>query len=218
MKPLLPLLLLLLPLAATAAGYQPVESIRDAALATVADRHAPGVHAEASVDSSLRLPQCPQALEASASGNGVAEVGCPAAGWRLYVPLRVQRLQPVLVLARSVAAGEPLTADLFAIEQRDTSRLHAGALGDPAQAAGRVARRALGAGAVLTAQDLISPRAVRRGDAVTLVSRHGAVEVRASGRALGEAGTDERVSVENLASRRIVQGVVRGNGEVEVIR
>lgn len=218
MKPLLPFLLLSLPLAVAANGFQPVDSIRDAALQTVPDLGAPGVHAEAAVDTALRLPACPQPLEASGKGNGIAEVGCAAAGWRLYVPVRVQRSQPVLVLSRPAAAGEALHEGMFSVEMRDVARLGGGALGDPSQLAGRVTRRALGAGTVLTVQDLVSPRAVRRGDAVTLVSRHGPIEVRAAGRALGEAGTDERLSVENLASRRVVQGIVREGGEVEVLR
>ncbi len=218
MKPLLPLPLLSLPLALAANGFQPVDSIRDAALRTVPDLGAPGVQAEAAVDAALRLPACPQPLEAKSGGNGIVEVGCAAAGWRLYVQVRVQRSRPVLVLTRPVAAGEPLREDMYAVELRDVTRLGTGVLTDPGQLAGRVARRALGAGSPLTAQDLVSPRSVRRGDAVTLVSRHGAVEVRAAGRALGEAGADERLSVENLASRRIVQGIVRENGEVEVLR
>lgn len=212
--------LLALPAAAPAraAEFQPVDSIKEAAIRAVVGADTEGVRAEAALDAALRLPKCAQPLEATTNAGGTAEVGCPGAGWRLYVPVRVQRFQPVLVLTRSVTAGTPLDASLVAIEKRDVARLGAGTLADPAQAVGRVARRPLGAGSVLSPQDLSSPAAVRRGDAVTLVARSGPIEVRAAGRALGEAGIDDRVTVENLASRRIIQGVVRGNGEIEVLR
>ena len=91
-------------------------------------------------------------------------------------------------------------------------------LSDPQLAVGRVARRALGAGTLLGANDLVAPRIIRRGDSVALVSRRGGVEVRVAGKALGDAGQDERVSVENLSSRRVVQGIVAASGDVVVSR
>lgn len=207
---------LALPAVALATGFQPVDSIREAALSIVPDRQAEGVQVEVRVDPALRMPACADPLQAHLSGAGTAEVACKGAGWRLYVPVRVRRLAPVLVLARTISQGEVVPAEALRLERRDTSQLSGGSLSDPAQASGRVARRALMAGTVLSHQDVISPRLVRRGDNVTMVARYGAVEVRMAGRALGEAGVDERLSVENLGSRRIVQGILRNNGEVLV--
>ncbi|WP_041763992.1 flagellar basal body P-ring formation chaperone FlgA [Pseudoxanthomonas suwonensis] len=202
--------LLVLPMAwASASPFQPVESIRAAAVAAV------GGEGEASLDPALRMPACGKPLQARQSTATTVEVSCPD-GWRLYVPVRQRRSQQVVVLARGVAAGETLTADALATAQRDASRLAGATLSDPAQALGQVARRTLVAGSVLGAGDLASPRIVRRGDQVALVSRRGGVEVRVAGRALGDAGVDERVSVENLSSRRILQGRVAPGGDVLV--
>ena len=198
--------------ALAAGGFQPVESIRAAALGAV-----PGGQAEASLDPALRMPACTQPLQAQQATAGTVEVACPE-GWRLFVPVKLRRSQPVLVLARGVAAGEPVPADALAVETRDASRIAGAALSDPAQAAGQVARRTLPAGTVLSAGDLAAPRLVRRGDQVALVSRRGGVEVRVSGRALGDAGENERVAVENLSSRRVLQGRVGPGGEVLVTR
>jgi flagella basal body P-ring formation protein FlgA len=117
-----------------------------------------------------------------------------------------------------VSAGEAIAADALATETRDVSRIAGAVLADPAHAVGRVARRTLTAGTVLSAGDLVAPRLVRRGDQVALVSRRGGVEVRVAGRALGDAGEDERVAVENLSSRRVLQGRVGPGGEVLVTR
>ena len=59
---------------------------------------------------------------------------------------------------------------------------------------------------------------LRRGDNVALVSRRGGVEVRVAGKALADAGENERVTVENLSSRRVVQGIVGAAGDVWVSR
>lgn len=213
LRPMLMLLLALpMTVALAATGFEPVESIRAAALQAV-----PGGQAEASLDPALRMPACGQALEARQATAGTVEVSCPQ-GWRLFVPVKVRRSQPVVVLVRGVAAGEAIPADAVATEARDTSRIAGAALADVAQAAGQVARRTLPAGTVLSAGDLAAPRLVRRGDAVALVSRRGGVEVRVSGRALGDAGENERVAVENLSTRRVLQGRVGPGGDVVVSR
>ncbi|MEN4903381.1 flagellar basal body P-ring formation chaperone FlgA [Luteimonas sp. TWI1437] len=193
-------------------AFQSVDSIRLAALSAVESGEA-----EATLDPALRMPRCAEPLEAARSGGATVEVRCPS-GWRLYVPVRVRRSQTVLVLARGVAAGQALAADDLIAERRDGARVAGAAVANPADAIGRSARRTLLAGSVLTAGDLVSPRLVRRGDTVALVSRQAGIEVRMAGRALGDAGERERVSVENLSSRRVVQGIVDPAGDVVVGR
>ena len=199
--------------AVMAADFQPVDTIKAAALGALPV----GADAEATLDPALRLPRCGAALVARVQGSNSVEVACPD-GWRLFVPVRVRRSQTVLVLIRGIAPGETITADAFVPETRDASRIVGAAVADPAQAVGRVARRTLSAGAVLSATDLVAQRLIRRGDNVALVSRRGGVEVRVVGRALGDAGESERVTVENLSSRRVVQGVVGPGGDVWVSR
>ena len=199
--------------AVMAADFQPVDTIKAAALGALPV----GADAEATLDPALRLPRCGAALVARVQGSNSVEVGCPD-GWRLFVPVRVRRSQTVLVLSRGLAPGETITADAFVPETRDASRIVGAAVADPAQAVGRVARRTLSAGAVLSATALVAQRLIRRGDNVALVSRRGGVEVRVVGKALGDAGESERVTVENLSSRRVVQGVVGPGGDVWVSR
>jgi len=102
--------------------------------------------------------------------------------------------------------------------KRDTARIAGSVLSNPEAAVGRVARRALTAGSLLSATDLVAQRVIRRGDSVALVARRGGVEVRMAGKALGDAGEGERVSVENLSSRRVMQGVATELGDVVVSR
>ena len=199
--------------AVMAADFQPVDTIKAAALGALPV----GADAEATLDPALRLPRCGAALVARVQGSNSVEVACPD-GWRLFVPVRVRRSQTVLVLSRGISPGETITADAFVPETRDASRIVGAAVADPAQAVGRVARRMLSAGAVLSATDLVAQRLIRRGDNVALVSRRGGVEVRVVGKALGDAGESERVTVENLSSRRVVQGVVGPGGDVWVSR
>ncbi|AEM51289.1 flagellar basal body P-ring formation chaperone FlgA [Stenotrophomonas maltophilia] len=200
---------------ATAADWQPVASIRTAALSTLPA----GSEGEAQVADALRLPRCGGALQVQPTATTTVEVSCPdAGGWRLFVPVKVRRNQTVLVLNRGIGTGETLTAADITTAQRDAARIAGAVLSDPNAAIGRIARRPLQAGALLSNNDLVVQRLIKRGDNVALVSRRGSVEVRIAGRAMGDAGENERVSVENLSSRRIVQGTVDAAGDVIVAR
>lgn len=200
---------------ATAADWQPVASIRTAALSTLPA----GSEGEAQVADALRLPKCGGALQVQPTATTTVEVSCPdAGGWRLFVPVKVRRNQTVLVLSRGIGTGETLTAADITTAQRDAARIAGAVLSDPNAAIGRIARRPLQAGALLSNNDLVVQRLIKRGDNVALVSRRGSVEVRIAGRAMGDAGENERVSVENLSSRRIVQGTVDAAGDVIVAR
>jgi flagellar basal body P-ring formation protein FlgA len=208
------LLAMLAPFAVGASSFQPIDDIARAAEAAVAP--SPGQTVEAAVDPGLRLPACPSPLSGVMRSATSVEVACADLGWRIFVPLRVQRLAEVWVLRRPLAAGEAIGADAVVRELRDVARLPGGPLSVAQPLDGASARRALPAGAVLLAQDTQSPRLIRRGDAVVLLSRIGPVEVRAQGKALAAAGVDERINVENSSSRRVVQGVVLASGEVLV--
>jgi len=214
-RALLMVCLLVAAPAMAAPQWQPVQDIRTAALSLLgAD-----AQGEAIVADAMRLPACSQPLAAQATANTTVEVSCPdAGGWRLFVPVKVRREQSVLVLTRGIAAGEVITAADISTARRDAARIAGAVLADPGQAVGRVARRPLQAGSLIAAPDLVAQRLIKRGDSVALVSRLGSVEVRVAGRALGDAGQDERVSVENLASRKIVQGTVAASGDVFVTR
>ncbi|HDS1219837.1 flagellar basal body P-ring formation chaperone FlgA [Stenotrophomonas sp. TWI143] len=218
MRPISSILAVALAIAspwAVAADWQPVASIRAAALSSLPA----GSEGEAQVADALRLPRCGGALQVQPTANTTVEVSCPdAGGWRLFVPVKVRRNQTVLVLARGIAAGETLTAADISTAQRDAARIAGAVLADPNAAIGRIARRPLQAGTLLSSNDLVTQRLIKRGDNVALVSRRGSVEVRIAGRAMGDAGENERISVENLSSRRIVQGTVDARGDVIVAR
>lgn len=219
-RSLMSLLLVLataVPWGTRAAGYTPTAAIVRAAESALGGA---GMQVRASVDPALRMPACGQPLTATALGPRMAEVRCPdAPGWRLTVPARVRREADVVVLTAPVRAGRVIDAAQLAVQRRDLAGGSGVGMADPSQVAGRIARRPLPAGAVVSAGDLADGAgALMRGDPVVLVSRAGGIEVRVGGRALGAALPGAVVAVENLASRRIVRGRVVGEGVVEVLQ
>ena len=79
---------------------------------------------------------------------------------------------------------------------------------------GREVRRTIYAGQSITADNTRPPMLVKRNQVVTLKYINGALEITTTGRALGEAGLSESVSVLNPDSRQLVQGIVQEGGWV----
>ncbi|AXK71297.1 flagella basal body P-ring formation protein FlgA [Lysobacter sp. TY2-98] len=205
-------------LAHAADGVTPVADILRAAEAALGG--GAGAQVEARVDSAVRMPACSQPLQAVAMGPRMAEVRCPdPSGWRLTVPARVRRDADVVVLTAPVQAGTAIDLAQLTVQRRDVANGSGVGMSDPSQVAGHIARRALPAGAVVTAGDLADGAGtLKRGDPVVIVSRAGGIEVRMGGRALGNAMSGAVVAVENLESKRIVRGRLVADGVVEVLQ
>jgi flagella basal body P-ring formation protein FlgA len=58
---------------------------------------------------------------------------------------------------------------------------------------------------------------MQRGQRVNLIAGNGGFEVRSSGRVLSDAAVGDLVRVENLASKKIVEGLVTTKGDVRVV-
>jgi flagella basal body P-ring formation protein FlgA len=103
------------------------------------------------------------------------------------------------------------------VEEHDLSDLPLGFLDDPAIAVGLTASRPIAGGIYLTNQQVVAPKAVLRGQSVTLMADTGGMSVRMAGRALGDGLINQRVKVQNLSSGKIVEGIARSEQTVEII-
>ncbi|MGQ0530691.1 MAG: flagellar basal body P-ring formation chaperone FlgA [Panacagrimonas sp.] len=215
------LLLMGAAFAQSAATYEALDHIREAAMSAAR----PHVSAAAELstgrlDERLRLTACPAPLSAQVMSTSAAalsvEVRCDAAGWKLFVPVSVREQVPVLVATRALTRGQLVSASDVQVQTRERAGLGPAWLGSPEQIDGQVMQRPVPAGTVLTPALLAPARVVRRGQSVTLIGASGGFQVRAQGKALADAASGESVAVENLSSRRVVQGLVQADGTVRV--
>lgn len=111
-----------------------------------------------------------------------------------------------LVAAEVIRSGDPVTSYNATTEEGDN------AIGDPLL--GREVVRTVYAGKPITYENTRAPILVRRNQLVTVKYIKGGLEISATGRALGEAGLNESVTVLNQQSKQTVQGIVQENGWV----
>lgn len=217
----------LVPLAATATAWQSPDSIRAAAERVVAERLADAAGrvavAAEPLDPRLRMPACDAELAAdlppvTREGSRLtAEVRCPGTrAWRLFVPVRVTVTKTLVVAAVPLERGKILAPGDVILAEREVGALPGGYLTTPDAAVGRVVRRTIPAGAAVAPGALEMPVLVRRGQAVTLEARSGAIVVQMAGIARGDGALGELIAVENSSSRRVMQGIVRNEKSVEV--
>ncbi|WIO73477.1 flagellar basal body P-ring formation chaperone FlgA [Porticoccaceae bacterium LTM1] len=223
------LIALLLPwLTGNADGIQSHESIRATAEGFVSNQPAIQQMGDVKViagqlNNSLQLPLCSVALEAFLPPGGKllgkTSIGVRCRGespWTLYVPVTVTATQAVPVATRTLRRGEVLSAEDVSLMEQPLHQLPAGYFEKASEAIGQEATRNIQAGSTLTQGMLAAPKVIKRGQQVTLIAGSDSFEVRMNGKALSDAAVGDRLRVENLSSKKIVEGTVKDTGEVVV--
>jgi len=120
----------------------------------------------------------------------------------------------VLTYTRNLAAGEIVQpTDLV---WGKAAAGPADAPSDPESVIGLAAKRALRAGATVSAHDVGAAMVVRTGDTITVSYDADGISLSLQGKAMASGGVGETISVQNTASKKVVQATVSGPGQAVV--
>lgn len=119
------------------------------------------------------------------------------------------------ILTRSVERNEVLKASDVSVERRPKAEVGNDAATRD-RAVGMQARKPLQAGRPLRSADLGKPDRVTRDQSVTLIYETPGLYLTGRGKALESGAEGDTVNVLNLQSKRTVQGIVIGPGQVSV--
>lgn len=175
------------------------------------------------IDPRLRLHRCDQALEtylppgSNIANGGVVGVRCPApVAWKIFVPVTVERRAMVARATRSLPAGHQLLAGDIEWVRRTLRSHDAVLIKGVDNPVGQLLRQPSAGGQVIRANMLRPALAIRRGERVTLAVSDAALRIRMYGKALSDGALGQRVRARNDSSGRIVEGIVKGQGLVEI--
>lgn len=204
-----------------------------AAIAAKAERHASGSLAGSglklettvkSLDSRLKLARCDQPLQAFTPPNSEIKqnlvVGVRCRGtrpWQVFVPVQISAKRHVLVISRPLSRGATLSSADAHLEEREITNIRSAYLTDIEQLQGKVLKRTVPAGRLITVDLLSEEEIIKRGQRVTLLVEQSGFMVQMAGTALSNGSINERIRVKNDSSRRTVEGIVRAPQLVEVI-
>ena len=175
------------------------------------------------LDPRLRLQQCSSPLTAFNNskkfglGSQVIGVRCQSeTPWTVYVPVIIKLYRAVVVAARPLNANHLVSASDIKLAQIDISTVRKAYFQEAKLVIGQQVKYPVAAGVVLSANNVRPQKIVRRGETITLIAEAGLMQVRMTGVALSDAVLGERIRVENISSKRIVEGVVDAPGLVKI--
>jgi flagellar basal body P-ring formation protein FlgA len=119
-------------------------------------------------------------------------------------------------LAATLAAGSILRPQDIVMQKVPLRLVQNGNVASLDQLVGKQLQRQSRAGMVLKASDVADPELVGRNDLVTVYLHAGAMTLTVKGTALNAASLGQPVAVMNSISKKIVRGVARADGAVEV--
>lgn len=176
------------------------------------------------LDNRLAFPDCPAPLQIDQEGQPgnssrlMLKVGCnQGAIWSIYVPVALNTYRNVVVASQPLQRGSTLTASQLQLKEIDVAQLHSQYFTTLEAVAGKQVRRPVRDGAVISADAIEEPIAIRRGDNITIIANSGGLTVKMQGTALGDGRIGEQISVRNQSSERVIKAIVQGKGEVQAV-
>ncbi|MDX8392195.1 MAG: flagellar basal body P-ring formation chaperone FlgA [Mariprofundaceae bacterium] len=127
---------------------------------------------------------------------------------RWYVPVRVHWWAKVMVARRDIPARTRLNASQLKLQRTDMAGVTASWWQHPAALNGTRSTRPIAAGKAVLSSYITRPSLLKHGDRITLIAHIGGVQVMATGKVLKNAGAGDRVRVQNLRSKEIVQATI----------
>jgi flagellar basal body P-ring formation protein FlgA len=122
----------------------------------------------------------------------------------------------VVVPLRAIAKGDAIASSDLTTEKRPRDGVIGDVAGDLTMAIGKIAKRQLSAGQPVRLSDIFRQEVVSKGDLVTITFEARGLVLSMRGKA-NEAGTaGDVITVQNLQSKRPVQGTITGPGRVTV--
>ena len=177
------------------------------------------------LDNRVRLAACPGPLIAEPAnrsfrgGRLTMKVSCETQiSWSIYVPVTITSDITVVRVNRSLARGTILN-------ERDLQELlvqrapgHLPIINHIEEAIGTALKRPLREGTELQHSMLQAPVVIKRGEQTVIEAGNGQFTVRMTGKALQDGAIGEQIRVQNIASKRTIQGEVQANGSVAIMQ
>lgn len=152
-------------------------------------------------------------------GNGAFAARVAIAGFAQPIDLtgHIQLTVEAPRLIATKAAGTILTEDDFEMAPVPLATADAGGYAELSQLVGKQLVRQSRAGIMLKPTDVDEPTVVSRNALITAYVKAGPMTLTVKGTALGNAAAGEPIDVLNLVTRKVLHGIARPDGSVEIV-
>jgi|GEM_PF-427149 len=176
------------------------------------------------VDYRLRLKKCAKPLtfahKSSSNMRGTVsiKVTCPTENaWSIYTKHHISLEKSIIVLKNDLPKNHVITDNDLRYTPKDIYTLRPGYLKSKDLILGHQLKRSFREGQPIYNEHLKKPTLIKKGDAVNVIAKVGALSVMASGIALKDGRKGDQIRVENRRSSRIIHAKVIGPNTVMII-
>lgn len=166
------------------------------------------------------MQPCTTPLSVRMSGNAPyeqARVQCAAPRWTLYVSVTVAQTENIVVAARPLTPGQPLTADDLKLQRLPVQQFAGREVYfDPAQLIGAVPDMSLATGMAVTSTSVQAPVMVKAGQTVAVNVISGGVQLSIDATAAQTGRIGDTILLTNPGTGRRFSAQVTANG-VELV-
>ena len=137
---------------------------------------------------------------------------CPSV-WRIFVPVSVKTLMPIVTARNNLAVGEIISHDNIAIEYLDTSLIIGPTHSEMNNILGAKVKRYIQGGKAILANLICM---VCKNEQVSIIARKGTLQIKSAGKALSDGSKGQKISIKNNSSGRIIGATVVAVGRAEI--
>lgn len=136
--------------------------------------------------------------------------------WKLFVTLELKVFAQRLVAIHGIARGATIDASQLKQASVQVNRIKHGGFSDVKLVHGMVAKHSIRAERLITADLLLPPLLVDRGDEVLIVAASDKIKIKMQGIAMSKGRKGQQIRIKNKQSQRIINAYVEDRGLVTV--
>lgn len=170
------------------------------------------------IDKRIKIPVCPLPLTSSTNNrfdqsSVTVKVQCPSNDWFIYLSVKIEEVQPVVVPNTALSPGTILTMDNLQTINVNKNRLRSTTFQEPAALIGARLKRRSRPGQPISPNMLCF---VCKGDAIVIVAQAGNMQIKTSGVAEQDGNIGDTIIVKNKRSKKRIGARVVSIKQVEV--
>ncbi len=171
------------------------------------------------IDSRIQIPECPTNMRFSASeeslqqSNITVKASCEDSEWYLYMMVKAQRMQKVVVLSRAVGPGTILNEQNLSVVKMDKNKLRRTTFANISDVVGARIKKRMRVGQAIDPKQLCF---VCKGDNILIVASAGELKIKTTGIAQQDGNIGDTIGVRNSSSKKLVYAQVINTRQVMV--
>ena len=122
----------------------------------------------------------------------------------------------VYVASKLLSKDIPISEKDLELRRQDKTLLHHGFYVDASEIVGKIPKKPIQSGSLLTPDLLQVSQVIKRGDMVTIIVSLGGLTVKSQGQAMESGVVGDVIKVKNDQSKRVIEGVVASAGVIKI--